>query len=166
MDRVLKLVKEDMLRHMVNVVLPGSQESRDLILNMVTAKVNRVAVLEATYGDRVTDLHGKLARKIYGEKEEEVVFGAFIDPETLAFVFVFSRELADFDRDKSVIVFKDLDEVLLKKVNVSPTSSGEDDLELPTTVSPIPAPPQRPPTRPSFPGGTAVRYSLPSTDEA
>jgi hypothetical protein len=142
MHDVLSLVTGDMSRHVVEVKLPGQEASSPLVLIEVGAKAKMVDVLAETYGDEFTDFHRKLAEKIYGTKEDDLVFGVFFKDQEM--VFAFSRYLADYGQGTKTVNFKDLDEVLVEKIpsdSTAPSPPG----------SPVPVRP-----RPPLGGGSMV----------
>jgi hypothetical protein len=146
MHDVLSLVTGDMSRHIVQVKLPGQEVTRPMVLIEVGAKTKMVDVIAETYGDAFTDFHRKLAEKIYGTKETDLVFGVFFEDKKM--VFAFSRDLADYDQRTETVIFKDLDEVLVEMIPLKPTTPA-------SSESPSPAPP-----RPPFGGSMTVRYAL------
>lgn len=147
MHDVLSLVTGDMSRHVVEVKLPGQEASSALVLIEVGAKAKMVDVLAETYSDEFTDFHRKLAEKIYGTKEDDLVFGVFFKDQEM--VFAFSRDLADYGQGTKTVNFKDLDEVLVEKISSDSTAPSP-------PASPVPVRP-----RPPLAGGSmVVRYAL------
>ncbi len=113
--------------------------------------VSRLKDFEHTYGDKVTALHRKLAKKLFGEEETVNTYGVFLNDD-LKMVFAFNREFADYDRKKEQVIYKDVDDVLVGKVAAG---SEEDDVGSFTILAPA---------MPRFPqsgGGSGVmEYSL------
>ncbi len=117
MNNTIDLIKEDLRRHKVTITLPSEQEEKSLYLMLITAKTSKLRDLYKTYGNKVTTTHLKIAKKIFGEDETENLYGIFID-ENLQMVFAFNCDFADYDHQKRVIVFKDIDNILIDRIEV------------------------------------------------
>lgn len=145
MNNVISLIKEDLRRHKVTVTLPSEQDEKSLYLILITAKTSKIKDLKKTYASRVTTTHLKIAKKVFREDETENVYGVLVD-ENLQMVFAFNRDFADYDSKKKAIIFKDIDDVLIDRIEVKDKEAF-----------PIP----RPSSRRALPrGGGAIRYSL------
>lgn len=154
MNNAIGLVKTDMKRHAVSVVLPGEQEERSLFLIMISAQTSKLKDFEQTYGNKVTTTHLKVARKVFGEVETENVYGVLMD-ENLQMVFAFNRDFADYDAKRKAVIFKDVDDILLDRIE----AKRED--------APTPIPNRRDFAFPRRPGGSGViKYSLSEKQEA
>jgi hypothetical protein len=132
MNNVIELLNEDLQNHRAEVILPGEKGKKSLYLLMLAANVSRLDDFKKTYGDKVTDIHIKIAEKLFGKEKTENVYGVFVD-ENLKMVFAFNREFADYDSKKKEVVFKNIDDILLDKINSkekeSPTKThGFDDV--------------------------------------
>lgn len=117
MNNVIGLVKKDMKRHEVIVTLPNEQMEKSLYLILIAAKTSKLEDIKKTYGNKVTSTHLKVAKKIFGEDETENIYGVLFD-ENLQMIFAFNREFADYDRKKKLIIFKDIDDILIDKIEV------------------------------------------------
>ena len=137
MNNAISLIKEDLQRHKIAVTLPSEQDEKSLYLILITAKTSKLKDLKKTYDSKATRTHLKIAKKIFGEDETENVYGVLID-ESLQMVFAFNRDFADYNSKKKEIVFKDIDDVLIDRIEVK--DKGE---------FPIP----RPSSGRMFPGG-------------
>ncbi len=147
MNNAALFIKNDMQRHQVSVTLPGEHEEKSLCLVMIEAKTSMVEDLKSTYGDDVTPLHMKIAKKIFGEGETANVYGVFVD-KNLQMVFAFNRAFADYVGSKKAIVYRDIDDLLAEKIQPGPLK------ELPVEKA-----------MPRFPSGGSgprgvVKYSL------
>ena len=111
----MELIRNDIKRHQVEVVLPGETKSQTFFLIEVTAKTNKVEELPLVYGEKVSSLHLKVAKKIFGDQESENVYGVFVD-ESLKYVFAFNRDFADYNPERKCVEYKDLDDILVEKV--------------------------------------------------
>lgn len=129
MKNVLGLVREDIQRHKISVVLPDETEARSLYLVEVTGLTSKLKDFKEAYGKLVTAIHEKIAEKVFGESETQNVYGVLFD-EDLKMVFAFNRSFADYDQVIKEIVYRDIDEILLEKVEVkkekpTPSSGGQ-----------------------------------------
>lgn len=115
MNNAISLIKEDMARHMVSVILPGEKIEKSLYLIMMNAKTSKLNDLQKTYDTKATTTHIKIAKKIFGEGETENVYGVFID-EGMQIAFAFNRDFADYDSKKKAIVFRDIDDILVDRI--------------------------------------------------
>jgi len=111
-------INEDLQRHKVKVILPGETKEVSLYLIMVTAKIKKLEDFVQTYGTKVTTTHQKIAKKIFGTGETDNVYGVFLG-EDLKMVFAFNRDFADYDKNKKVIVYKDIDDILIDKIPIN-----------------------------------------------
>lgn len=159
MNNVAELVKQDMKRHQVRVTLPGEETERVLYLIEFTAKTSRLKDFKETYGKSVTNTHAKIARKVFGEEETVNTYGIFFD-QCFQMVFAFNRQFADFNRAQKEVVYVDIDEVLVDRIE--PKEEDAPDL----------FPSAFPSARPPFGnddfgrgGGMLVRYSLPEKED-
>jgi hypothetical protein len=114
-SNVIELIRTDIKRHQVEVILPGEEKSRMLFLIEVVAKTSKVEELPLVYGEKVSSLHLKVAEKIFGKQESENVYGVFVD-ENLKYVFAFNRDFADYNPEKRCVEYKELDDILVEKV--------------------------------------------------
>ena len=114
-SNAIELIRNDIKRHQVEVILHGETKSQMLFLVEVTAKTNKVEELPLVYGEKVTPLHLKVAEKIFGDQESENVYGVFVDKD-LKYVFAFNREFADYVSEKECVEYKELDDILVEKV--------------------------------------------------
>jgi len=124
MNSVIEFIKADLQRHKVVVTLPGESEERELYLMIVSAMVSRFKDFKQTYGRRVKPLHRKIAKKFFGLKETENVYGVFLDAD-LKMVFAFSREFGDYDRSQKVVVFTDIDDHIAENVKAVPAGKPQ-----------------------------------------
>lgn len=104
-----------MEQHIVPVKLPGDKKLVKRALVEVGAKASMIEILAATYGETFGGLHRKLAEKLYGEAEIDLVFGVFYEEDKM--VFAFCRDVADYNKKTKKVECRDLDEVLVEKVN-------------------------------------------------
>ena len=142
---VSTLIKQDLQNHKVEVILPGETEPRTLFLVIEVAKTSRLDDIKLAYQDEITDLHVKLAEKIFGQSKTDNYYGCLVD-ENMTIVFSFNMDFAIYDKRSEMITYKSLEQILLSQVNPAPAP---------------PKPPQFPSGRPSRPGGKIVmRYSL------
>lgn len=160
MNNAISMIRNDMQRHKVTVTLPlpNKQEARQLYLIMMGAKTSQLEDFKQTYGDEVTKTHLKLAEKVFGKGETESVYGVFYDMN-LQMVFAFNRAFADYDNSKKYVLYKDIDDLLIERVEVKneKKEKKKKDFHLP-----------RRPLRPNlrrdeFPGGSGrslIKYSL------
>lgn len=152
----IDLIHEDLRRHKVSVTLPGEQEEKSLYLILITAKTSKLEDFWGTYGDKATAIHQKIAQKVFGTEETENVYGALID-ESLRMIFAFNRDFADYDSNNKTIVFKDIDDVLINRIEAK-KEVEKTELEI-KEMSPI----QRPKRKSMLPndiGEWLIRYSL------
>lgn len=119
MISAISLIKKDLKRHKVNVSLNGNGRGRGktCYLVLMVAKTSLLADLKNTYGKEFTPVHLKLAKKIFGEKETDNTYGVLVD-ENLTPLFAFNRQFADYDRSTRTVIFKDLDSILVDRVEV------------------------------------------------
>jgi hypothetical protein len=83
----------------------------------ITATTSRLKDFQVTYGDKVTETHLKLAQKIFGQWEKENIYGVFVN-ESMKMIFAFNTKFADYNKEKSIVEFKDIDDVLISRVEV------------------------------------------------
>ncbi|HPV70727.1 MAG TPA: hypothetical protein PKY08_02410 [Candidatus Magasanikbacteria bacterium] len=147
---ILDLLKKDLQRHKVAVCLPGRDDECQLYLIEVTALTSKFDELRLIYRTKMNALRSKLAEKIFGRGETSSVFGVFLDDDC-RMVFAFNRDFADYNKETKMVVFKDIDDILLGRL---------DEIEAePTPHTPMVI--ERPPSGGGFDGGSAVfRYSL------
>lgn len=146
MDNAISLVNKDLQNHLVTVTLPGEEIPKKLFLIEVGANTSMLEDYRLTYGKVITDLHSKIAKKIFGEKKTDNTYGIFIDRD-LKIVFAFNRQFADYDKKSQQIQFKNVDDVIAEKVEPIEIEWEE--------ISTPPRPP-----RPVSPGSGVLRYSL------
>jgi hypothetical protein len=117
MRNAIGLIKKDLQRHKISMLMPGTTQGkgRSFFLILVTAKTSLLADLKNTYGKEVTAVHLKLAKKIFGEAETENIYGVLVNQD-LQMLFAFNRLFADYDRKSRMIVFKDIDGILMDRV--------------------------------------------------
>lgn len=123
MKNAIALLKKDLENHRVVVILPGETEKKSLFLVMTGAKVNKLEDFKKTYGSKVTATHLKIAAKIFKEGETENVYGVFMD-DNLQMVFAFNRDFADYSPKKEMIIYKEIDDLLVD--GIEPKKSGSD----------------------------------------
>lgn len=152
MNNAIGLIKEDLRRHRVTVTLPGEQEEKSLYLILITAKTKKFKDFVETYGNQVTTTHQKIAQKVFGAEETKNVYGALID-ENMRMIFAFNRDFADYDKTKKAIVFKDIDDVLIDRIEVKKIKLEEGE------ALPI-GPKERRGRNPDNIGEWLIRYSL------
>jgi len=150
MNNAIDLIKKDMQRHKVIVKLPNEKKEEELYLILITAKTSKLMDFKKTYRGKaiVTLTHLKIAQKIFDNTETENVYGIFLN-KNLQMVFAFNRDFADYDSEKKLIVYKDIDDVLTDEIET------KDDVE--DNVIKIPK------RRDMFPGGGGsmlIKYSL------
>lgn len=121
MNSAISLIKHDLKRYKANVSLNGTGRGRGktCYLILMVAKTSLLADLKNAYGKQVTAVHMKLAKKIFGEKETDNTYGVLVD-ENLTPLFAFNRLFADYDRSTRTVIFKDLDSILVDRVDVKP----------------------------------------------
>lgn len=146
MNNAIDLIRGDLKRHKVTVVLPGEQEEKHFYLIMVKGKTSKFEDFKKTYGEQATTTHLRIAKKIFGYKEIENTYGVFVD-EDLRMIFAFNRDFADYDKTKKAIIYKDIDDVLIEKIGPVVTP-GFPDSNVPSNF-PIPSG-----------GGILIKYSL------
>lgn len=117
MNNVIDLINEDLLNHRVAVKLPREKHIKLLYLILITAKTSKLKDFQKTYGNEVTMAHLKIAKKVFGEDKTENIYGVFVD-ENLTMVFAFNREFADYNSKKKTVIFKDIDDLLIDKIEV------------------------------------------------
>ena len=144
MNNALNLINEDLQRHKVKVILPAEKKEVSLYLIMVTAKTKKLEDFVQTYGTKATTTHRKIAKKIFGTGETENIYGVFLG-EDLKMVYAFNRDFADYDKNKKVILYKDVDDILVDKI--------------PTNEETF-TPPSFKPSDFGGGGGMVLRYSL------
>lgn len=118
MNNAISLIGADLKRHEVLVTLPNSNEEQLLYLIMVTAKTSKFQDFMQTYGDKATNTHAKIAKKIFGEEETDSVYGVLLDLD-MQMIFAFNREFADYDRKQQKIIYKDVDDLLTELIKVT-----------------------------------------------
>jgi hypothetical protein len=123
MNNVIGLVRGDLERHRVSVALPGEKAEKSLYLIMINAKTSKLKDLQETYGVKATTTHVKIAKKIFGENETENVYGVLIDDD-LRMVFAFNRDFADYDSKKKAVIFRDIDDVLVDRIEAKEKDSS------------------------------------------
>jgi len=116
MNSSLSLIKEDLMRHKVEVTLPGEKSKKHLFLIIIKAKTKLEVDYRATFGNAISLLHVKIAKKIFGTDETENEYGVFLDND-LKMVFSFNTLFADYDRNKKEVVYRDLDSILVNAIN-------------------------------------------------
>jgi hypothetical protein len=119
MKNAISLIQKDLRRHKITMLMPGRTQGKgkSFYLILVMAKTSMLQDLKNAYGGEVKPVHLKIAKKIFGEVETENVYGVLVD-ENLKMVFAFNREFADYDSKKKAIVFKDLVEVLIGRLDL------------------------------------------------
>lgn len=158
MKNALSIVKGDVVRHKVRVTLPGDSKPKTLYLLMISGETSTLEDLKSTFGDKISTLHLRLAKKVWGEGRTQNTYGVFVDDD-LKMVFAFNRLFADFENGQ--VVYRDLDEIIEKAVDGNQESAlGED-------FQPEPLFPfddfENTPSRPG--GGMMIRYSIPDPSE-
>ncbi|MFC1609010.1 hypothetical protein ACFL2R_02745 [Patescibacteria group bacterium] len=151
MNNAISLVKGDMERHKVKVVLPDEGVERVLFLVMTSAKTSKLKDFRQTYGKRVTSTHNKIAEKIFGEGETDNIYGIFFDMD-LKMIYAFNRDFADYDSEKKAVVFEDVDDLLLGKIEVKPDEEVKPNPDIKPPGGHFPFP--------GGGGGIGIRYSL------
>ncbi len=166
MSNVLSIVRGDMVRHKVNVLLPGELEVKMLYLLMISAETNTVEDFQKTFSGQITHLHLRLAKKIWGDKKKQNTYGVFFDDE-MKMVFAFNRLFADFQKKglstsgDGLVVYRDLDELIEKAIGDINKPQVCSDFEQEPGIGPVPHFP--PYHHNPFHGGhdILVRYSIP-----
>lgn len=115
MNNTIELIKKDLQRHKVEVVLPNEKDKKSLYLIMIIARTSKLEDFKKTYGDKATPVHLKIAAKIFGENETNNTYGLLLN-EDLKIAFAFNREFADYDAKRKEIIYKDIDDVLLERI--------------------------------------------------
>jgi hypothetical protein len=123
MNNVLHLINDDLRRHRVTVTLPGAERTEDFYLIMLASKTSKLRDFTQTFPD-LNRTHLKLAKKLFGDEESDSIYGVLID-EDLKLVYAFNVDFADFDSKQNLIVYKDVDDILLAKVMTAPISQDE-----------------------------------------
>lgn len=118
MNNAIFLIKKDLGKHKVAVVLPGEKIKKTFFLIEITANTSLLEDLKNTYGEQVTALHEKVAKKLFGDAPSDNVYGLLID-EGLNLVFAFNRQFADINKKNGVIEFKDIDDLVSESIKPS-----------------------------------------------
>lgn len=148
LGNTIHLICTDLKRHMVQVILPeedGRKIERTMYLIMIRAKTSMLSDFEYVFSDALVSMHKKIAEKVFKREETDNDYGLLIN-EDLKIVFAFNRAFADYDKNKKEIIYRDPDDILSERIEVSanPNSIEVDDF--------------RPPF--SGGGGMTIRYSL------
>lgn len=114
MNSVIELIRKDAAKHTVSVIVPGGENViRKLFLILISAKTSLLNDFKITYGREVTAIHAKIAKKMFGTKETENIYGVLLDDE-MRMVFAFNTKFADY-KGKN-IVYKDMDSILMENI--------------------------------------------------
>jgi hypothetical protein len=160
MNNAISMIRNDMQRHKVTVTLPNEQEEKQLFLTIMEAKTSQFEDFKQTYGKQVTTTHLKLAEKVFGKGETENTYGVFYD-KNLQIVFAFNRDFADYDSSKKQVLFKDIDDLLIERVQAKEVWKKKEKKKLDLHLPSIPRRPRRPVIHDSgFNPHTIIKYSL------
>lgn len=112
----IDIMQAEAKKHTVEVVLPGSTESKTFYLLLFQNDTGRLIddFLQA-YGDELK----LLAEKVIGYYNQPNSYGVLFD-ECLRMVFAFNTQLADIDRNLKRIVYRDPQEVLSELIKLPP----------------------------------------------
>lgn len=113
MKNVMSVILKDLERQKVRVILPGFEEERDLFLMGVEANTSTLEDFKTTFAGKITMTDLLVAKKVFGENVTKNKYGVFVDQEQ-KMIFAFNLIFGDYDKEKRVMVYKTVQEILLK----------------------------------------------------
>lgn len=109
----MSVILKDLERQKVRVILPGFEEERDLFLMGVEANTSTLEDFKTTFAGKVTMTDLLVATKVFGDNESKNKYGVFVDQEH-KMIFAFNLRFGDYDKEKRMVVYKTVQEILLK----------------------------------------------------
>lgn len=156
MDNVIELLKKEMQKHKVEVVLSREVKERQFFLIETKAKTSTLEDFLMTFGTEVTPLHIRIAKKVFGEGQKVNTYGVLYDEEMKP-VFAFNRLFADYDRKTKKIVYRNIDDILLDD---NLFNKPEDNRENDFPQTQVPFRPYAVPPHSHFGPNNVIKYAL------
>ena len=115
-NSALPILKKVMAKHQVPVILPRTDfKERVLTLVETTAETSTYEDFVHTFKGQVEDVVLKMAKKFWGEKLSDNVYGVFCD-ERMRPCFAFNRLFADYNLETKQVEYLDPEKLVLTMV--------------------------------------------------